>query len=102
MTDSKNNLFDYYPQSFHCRFNTLKGFFLQEVSQILYVRANGNYSDIYLKDGTLKLVTHTLSATEEMLGGVGLKRVGRSLMRDLNYLTGVDKQTGDCDKLVFS
>lgn len=96
MTDSKNNLFDYYPQSVRCRFNTLKGFFLQEVSQILYVRANGNYSDIYLKDGTLKLVTHTLSATEELLGSIGFKRVGRSLMINLNYLTQVDKQSGQC------
>ena len=96
MTDSKGNLFDYYPQSVRCRFNTLKGFFLQEVGQIIYVRANGNYSDIYLLDGTVKLVTHTLAITENMLKSHGFRRVGRSLMINLNYLSQVDRQSGQC------
>ena len=96
MADSKGNLFDYYPQSIRCRFNTLKGFFLQEVSQILYIRANGNYSDIYLLDDSIKLITHTLSVTENMLKGHGFRRVGRSLMINLNFLSHVDRQSGQC------
>lgn len=96
MPGLNSNIFEYYPQAVRCRFNTLKGFFLQEISQILYIRANGNYSDLYLKDGSVKLVTQTLALTESLLSGKGFLRIGRSLMINLNYLDRVDRQKGQC------
>ena len=96
MAGSNNNLFDYYPQSVRCRFNTLKGFFLQEVADIIYIRANGNYSDLYLQDGRIKLITYTLAVSAEILEKHGFKRVGRSLIINLNYLSKVDRQSGQC------
>ena len=85
-----------FEQTGRCRFNTLKGFFLQEVSDILYVKANGNYSDLFLKDGRVKLITHTLAVAEEVLKPYGFQRVGRSLMINLNYLDQVDRQSSEC------
>lgn len=96
MSETESPLFDYYRQSTRCRFNTLKGFFLQDLSMILYIRANGNYSDLYLMDGSVKIITHTLSQTEKILKNAGFKRVGRSLIINLNFLSHVDRQGGQC------
>lgn len=96
MTVVQQGILKRYDQSGRCRFNTLKGFFLQDLSEILYVKAHGNYSDLHLCGGRKRLVTHTLAVTEDLLDGLGFQRVGRSVMINLNYLAQVDRQSGEC------
>jgi two-component system LytT family response regulator len=87
---------DYYDQTGRVRFNTLKGFFLVQLKDLKYITANGNYSDIFLLDGSTRLVTYTLGNIEKMLTSHGFMRIGRSLMINLNCFLEVDRQKGIC------
>ncbi len=90
------NLINYFDQSGRCRFNTLKGFFLQDLAQITHVTAKGNYSLIHLVSGEQKLVTQTLASTQGAIEKYGFERIGRSIMINLNYLSQVDRSKGVC------
>ncbi len=96
MKPTPNTLLGYSDQSGRCRFNTLKGFFLQDISSITHVTANGNYCDIHLINGSIKLITQTLAITQKNLEPHGFIRVGRSMMINANYLSQVDRQKNLC------
>ena len=78
------------------RFNTLSGFYVIEVSQIAYVEADGNYSELHMKSGAMKLVTSNLARTESLLTNYQFKRIGRSLVINIDCLTQVDRKHGLC------
>ncbi|MBT3244905.1 MAG: LytTR family transcriptional regulator [Bacteroidetes bacterium] len=96
MKSNPDGKIGYYDQSGRCRFNTLKGFFLQSISDIAYVKANGNYCTIHLIDGEEKLVTYTLAYVSKMLLPLGFRRIGRSSVINLNYLAHVNRQSNTC------
>ena len=96
MKDSPAQISGYYDQSGRCRLNTLKGFFLQDIDKILYVTASGNYSVIHLVSGDERLITYTISYVQSLLEKYGFKRIGRSKMINLNYLSHVDRQRSIC------
>jgi len=47
------------------RFNTLSGFFIIPLDEIMYVKADGNYCELNLIDGKSKLVTSNLATVEK-------------------------------------
>ncbi len=78
------------------RFNTLNGFFVIEKEEILYVQADGNYSELYLRDGSSKLITFNLAKIESLLDSMSFKRIGRSTIINIDFLTQVDRRNGVC------
>ena len=61
------------------------GFEVLETQNILYCKADDNYTEIYLKDGKKKLVSKTLKYIEEALSSANFSRVHKS------YLVNVDE-----------
>ncbi len=63
------------------------GFEVLETQNILYCKADDNYTEIYLKDGKKKLVSKTLKYIEDALSSANFSRVHKS------YLVNVDEIT---------
>ena len=78
------------------KFNTRSGSFFIQPDEVLYVKAEGNYSEIFLTDGSSKTVCMYLIDVQEQLNAEQFKRLGRSVLINLNYLSSVDRKTGIC------
>ena len=78
------------------RFNTLNGFYIMEIGEILYVKADGNYSEVHLRDNSFKLITSNLAKIESQLEGNMFKRIGRSLIINTRFVTQVDTRRKKC------
>jgi DNA-binding LytR/AlgR family response regulator len=70
---------------------TTGGFILVNTSDILYVEADWNYSDIYFDETTKHLVTINIGALEKMLPTADFYRISRSIIVNVNYLTKVNR-----------
>ena len=68
------------------------GFEIIETNNILYCKADDNYTEIYLKDNKKKLVSKTLKYIEESLEEANFTRVHKSYLVNINevvkYLRG--------------
>lgn len=68
------------------------GFEVLETKNILYCKADDNYTEIYLKDNKKKLVSKTLKYIEEALADANFARVHKSYLVNVNeivkYLKG--------------
>ncbi len=78
------------------KFNTLNGFYVIEVSKIAFVKADGNYSELHLMGGDYKLVTSNLARVESLLIEKNFRRIGRSLIINIDFLTQVDRKHCQC------
>lgn len=78
------------------RFNTLNGFFVVEVEEVVYIKADGNYSEMHMRNGSRKLITSNLAKIEALLDSKVYCRIGRSLIVNTNYLTQVNRRKGLC------
>ena len=78
------------------KFNTLQGFFLLELADIMYVNADGNYSKVFLKDGSIRVITLNLGAMEARLCGCGFFRMDRSHIINLKYLVQINRKDHLC------
>ena len=92
---AKSNL-NKYPSNGRLRFNTLNGFYVVEVEEVAYVKADGNYSELHMRDGSSKLVTSNLARIEGLLSSVVFCRIGRSIIINTDFLTQVDRRRGNC------
>ncbi len=72
-------------------FPNLKGFELIDLSQIIHCKADDNYTDFYLADGTRKIVSKTLKKVEEQLKDYGFLRVHKSHLVNLNHILSYQK-----------
>jgi len=78
------------------RFNTLKGFFIIDVDDIIYVKADGNYSIVYHQDGSNNVVTWNIGHIEKQLNVYNFFRLNRSLMINLKYLGHINRKDHIC------
>ena len=78
------------------RFNTLNGFFVVEVEEIVFIKADGNYSEMHMRSGDTKLITSNLAKIEDLLDRAVFCRIGRSLLINTNYLAQVNRRKGLC------
>ena len=78
------------------KFNTLQGFFLLDVSDIVYAQADGNYSVVYLNDGTTKIITQNLGSIDERLADFSFFRMDRSIIINLKYLVHINRREQAC------
>lgn len=78
------------------RFNTRTGFILVSPDEIVYCKADGNYSELYLSDGSKRMVTLNLKCMIELLPRPQFIRISRFHIVNENYLTEVDKVKQNC------
>lgn len=83
------------------------------LDNIIFVEADGDYSDIMMADGKRRAITCQLGQIEEMLSqqfgtdGRNLVRIGRGLIINLDYLVFINPARkllilGDCRSMEFS
>lgn len=88
------------------KFNTLNGFFVVEIDEVVYIKADGNYSNLHLSDGSSKLITSNLARIEMQLDKKLFCKISRSILVNINYLNRVNRRNGLCilkgDKLEVS
>jgi two-component system, LytTR family, response regulator len=72
------------------RFNIRSGAIFIDPEEIIYCRADGNYTHIVIAKTKIELVSHNLKYVENLLAGSGMKRLGRSLLYNPSFLSCVD------------
>lgn len=73
------------------KLSTTGGFILLNTSDIIYIEADWNYSDIYLADGSKQLVTTNVGSLEKILPVQDFHKINRSIIINLNYLAKVNR-----------
>jgi DNA-binding LytR/AlgR family response regulator len=78
------------------RFNTLGGFILIEPGEILYCKAEANYTDIFLATQTKHTISMNIGSIEKMLPSPAFFRISRSIIINVKYLTGINRNKRQC------
>jgi DNA-binding LytR/AlgR family response regulator len=78
------------------KLNTRSGYILINPQDVVYCKADGNYSHIQLINGIRELTTQNLGAIEKILGGNSFFRASRSYLLNLRYLSRVDRKSCSC------
>jgi DNA-binding LytR/AlgR family response regulator len=78
------------------KLNTRSGYVLIDPEEIVYCKADGNYTHLYLSRGTSEIITQNLGAIEDILEGNAFFRASRSYLLNLKYLTRVDRKSCNC------
>ncbi len=72
----------------------LNGFEIVHVRDIIRCRANDNFTEFHLKDGSKKLISRTLKFYEELLKDFGFIRIHKSHLINFQYVTKYLKGKG--------
>lgn len=79
------------------RFNTRDGFILIDPKEIAYCLADGNYTEIFMRNTKKSIVTSKLKEVGALLSDYNqFLRVSRSSIINLRYLTKVNRKTKKC------
>ncbi|MCU0370823.1 MAG: LytTR family DNA-binding domain-containing protein [Bacteroidales bacterium] len=78
------------------RFNTLGGFILVNPDEIIYGKAEANYTDLYLIDQRMHTISMNIGKIEETLRPPQFFRISRSVIINLNYLTEISRGKRQC------
>ena len=70
------------------------GFEVLVAQEILYCKADDNYTQIFMASGEKKLVSKTLKYFEEALSDFGFARVHKSYLINVNEVVGYRKGKG--------
>ena len=70
------------------------GFEVVAAEDILYCKADDNYTQIFLKGGKKKLISKTLKYFEEALTDFGFARIHKSYLVNVQEITGYKKGKG--------
>jgi two-component system LytT family response regulator len=73
---------------------TQNGFEVLPIQDILYAKADDNYTQLFLQDNKKKLVSKTLKYFEDMLKDSGFARIHKSYLVNINYITSYNKGKG--------
>ena len=71
-----------------------KGYQLVHINDIIYCKANGNYSIIYLIDGSHTIVSKQLCKVEKALPQEAFVRIHHSILVNLQHANYYNKQDG--------
>lgn len=82
------------PLSKKIALHTSKGIYLYELERIIRLQSEGNYTNIYLKDGKKVTVAKTLREFEELLDTSGFCRIHHSHIINLNHLESYINKDG--------
>ncbi len=70
------------------------GFVVLDIPEILYCQADDNYTEIYLKTGSKKVVSKTLKYFEKILANHGFARIHKSYLVNVNEVVKYHKGKG--------
>lgn len=76
--------------------NTRSGFILIDPQEVIHCVASGNYTEVYLVNNRVEIVTSNLGTFTDQLPGRHFFRISRSGIINLNYLSRVDNKAGTC------
>ncbi len=79
------------------RFNTRTGFLAVNPEEILYIRADANYSDLYLSETKKEVICMNIGSVEEMLPAEQFFRTSRSVIINLAFLHSVNRKSRQCE-----
>ena len=74
--------------------STAEGIHLFEVSDIITLESQDNYTKFYIKDNKPVLISKTLKEYEDLLSGQGFERIHQSHLINLAYLKSYIKKDG--------
>jgi|JI10StandDraft_1071094.scaffolds.fasta_scaffold34271_6 two-component system LytT family response regulator len=74
-------------------FHTNTGYVIKEVNDIIYAKANSNYTEFYFTDTEKTLVSKTLLEYEKMLETYGFFRIHQSYLVNLKYMSKFDNDS---------
>jgi two-component system LytT family response regulator len=63
---------------------------------IVYCEAEGNYTDVYLTDGTHHIITQSLISIEALLEGHGFSRISRSVIINRRFMHQINRKEKKC------
>ncbi len=78
------------------KINTRSGFLLILFQDILFLEADGNYTNIHLTDGNTEVSSRNLGNLEGHLPEDIFKRLGRSVIINISHLYKVDRRKRTC------
>lgn len=84
------------------RFNTRNGFLILDISDIQYIKAEWNYTTVYLRNYRTELLSINLGNIEKTLPYPKFFRINRSAIINIDYLSKVDRKTKTCVLIVNS
>lgn len=58
------------------------------IKDVIFLKGNINYSTVYLENGKIKMLSHTLKFYEEFLSTHGFLRVHRAFLINPNFVMG--------------
>ena len=73
---------------------TQEGFEVLEMKNIMYCKADDNYTEIFLSDNHKKLVSKTLKYFEDILKDNGFARIHKSYLVNVSYIASYKKGKG--------
>jgi two-component system LytT family response regulator len=79
------------------RLNTRAGFILVDPADIVYIQADGNYSEIHFSRNKKELVSLQLGTLAELLPPGKFFRISRSALINLDFLRKVDRRSRKCE-----
>ena len=78
------------------RFNTTSGFILLHPEEILWCKADHNYTKIIMSVAKPVIISLNLAAVEEKLPSSGFQRISRSILINTHYLASVHRRNKTC------
>jgi two-component system LytT family response regulator len=78
------------------KLNTRSGYILVNPSDVIFCKADGNYTHVQMLGGNSELTTHNLGTVEEMIQQGRFFRASRSYLVNVKYLSRVDRKHCTC------
>jgi len=78
------------------KFCTKESILFYDPEEIIYGKAEQNYTCLYITDGNKLLLSKNIGVLEEKLAPYGFFRISRSALINLRYLKYIDRQQKIC------
>ena len=79
------------------KINTRSGFMLMSALEVIYIKADGNYSKLHLLQDKKEITSMNLGRLLEILPSKIFFRISRSVIINLHYLRKVDRKSLECE-----
>jgi two-component system LytT family response regulator len=79
------------------KFNTRSGFIAVNPEDVLFIRADGNYSELFYSQDQKELVCMNIGSIEELLPENLFFRASRSIILNLAYVHRLERKTHSCE-----
>lgn len=80
------------PFTHRIKFNIRSGALYINPDEVIYCKADGNYTILYLSQDHHELISQKIGQVHEKCGDTSFLRMGRSTIINLNYLSKVDRK----------